>query len=82
MDPAAFRASLVRIGFSVPASVYIVSPVGLGILFEDLVDLAKEDIITLCSVLRRLGGMINDANGDPICNLGLPVSAFSARGTP
>jgi hypothetical protein len=64
MDPAAFRASLVHIGFSIPASAYIVLPDGQGILFTDLVDLADVDITTLCSALRRPGGMINDPNGD------------------
>ena len=55
MDPAAFRAiSLVRIGFSIPAAAYIVAPTGQGILFEDLVDLANEDVSTLCINSRRL----------------------------
>ena len=44
MDPAAFRTSLTRIGFSIPAAAYIVAPAGQGILFEDLVNLANEDI--------------------------------------
>jgi hypothetical protein len=81
MDPAAFRASLVRIGFSIPASAYIVSPQGQGILFDDLVDLANEDISTLCSALRRPGGMIPDPQ-DPaafIRNPGIPVSALAER---
>ena len=66
MDPAAFRISLARIGFSIPEAAYIVAPAGQGILFEDLVDLANEDITTLCSVLRRPGGMILNAAGDAI----------------
>jgi hypothetical protein len=78
-DPAAFRASLVRIGFSVPAAAYIVSPNGQGVLFADLVDLADEDISTLCSALRRPGGMVNDANNVLIRNPGIPVSALAER---
>ena len=78
-DPAAFRASLVRIGFTIPAAAYIVSANGQNILFADLVDLADEDISTLCLALRRPGGMINDANGVLIRNLGLPVSALAER---
>jgi hypothetical protein len=79
MDPAAFRASLVRIGFSIPAAAYIVAPAGQGILFTDLVDLADEDISTLCSALRRPGGMIPDANNVLIRNPGIPVSALAER---
>jgi hypothetical protein len=83
MDPAAFRASLVRIGFSIPASAYIVAPDGQGILFTDLVDLADADITTLCSALRRPGGMINDPNGAALApqirNPGIPVSALAER---
>ena len=79
MDHAAFRASLVRIGFSSPASVYIVALAGQGILFEDLVDLlADEDVSTLCLALcRPADGMINDATGNPIHNPGIPVSALA-----
>ena len=47
MDPATFCTSLTHIGFSVPTAAYIVAPAGQGILFEDLVDLANEDITTL-----------------------------------
>ena len=47
MDLAAFCTSLTHIGFSVPTAAYIVAPAGQGILFEDLVDLANEDITTL-----------------------------------
>jgi hypothetical protein len=83
MDPAAFRTSLVRIGFSVPASAYIVSPDGQGIIFADLVDLADADITTLCSALRRPGGMINNPSGyaqaPQIRNPDIPVSALAER---
>ena len=48
-------------------------------MFEDLVDLANEGITTLCSVLRRPGGMINDAVGNAIRNPGIPVSALAER---
>jgi hypothetical protein len=35
--------------------------IGQGtILFPDLVDLAEEDISTLCSAIRHPGGLIND----------------------
>ena len=35
---------------------------------------------TLCSALRRSGGgTIDDANGDPIRNPGIPVSALAER---
>jgi hypothetical protein len=81
MDPAAFRASLVRIGFSIPAAAYIVAPTGQGILFTDLVDLTNEDVFTLCSALHcPARGMINDPNagaGAPqIRNPGIPVPAL------
>lgn len=80
---AAFRASLVRIGFSVRAAAYINADTGQGILFTDLVDLAEEDIATLCSAIRRPGGLINDPNGLPgaaqIRNPGIPVSALAER---
>ena len=80
MDHAAFRASLVRIGFSSPASVYIVALAGQGILFEDLVDLlADEDVSTLCSALHRPVSIINDAAGNPIRNPGIPVSTLAER---
>ena len=79
MDPAAFRTSLTRICFSIPAVAYIVAPAGQGILFEDLLDLANEDITTLCSALCRPGGMINDAAGNSIRNPGIPVSALAER---
>ena len=52
MDPAVFQANFERIGFSVPASVYIIAPPGQGILFEDLDDLADKDVSTLSSTLR------------------------------
>ena len=66
MDPAAFRAiSLVRIGFSIPAVAYIVVPTEQGSLFEDIVDLANEDVSTLCSAIRRPGGMVNSAAVNP-----------------
>ena len=79
MDPAAFRTSLTRIGFSVPAAAYIVAPAGQGILFEDLVDLANEDITTLCSALRRPGGTILNPANEVIQNPGIPVSALAER---
>ena len=81
MDPAAFRASLVRIGISIPAAAYIVAPAGQGILFEDLVDLANENVSTLCSAIHHPGGMVNNAAGNPTIqqNPGIPVSALAER---
>jgi hypothetical protein len=80
MDPAAFQASLVCIGFSVLASAFIVFPAGKGVLFTDLANLANEDIATLCSALRpRPGGMIPDPAGVLICTRGIPMSALAER---
>jgi hypothetical protein len=81
MDPAAFRTGLGRIGFSVAASNCIVSAAGQAIAFEDLVDLAEDDITTLCSALRRPGGTIaGPAPGNvEIRNPGIPVSALAER---
>ena len=86
---AAFRSALVRIGFSVPTAAYINSDAGQGILFPDLVDLADEDVSTLCSAIRQPGGLINDPNppagaaaqmlAPQIRNPGIPVSALAER---
>jgi hypothetical protein len=108
MDPAAFCASLVRIGFSVSAAAYIValilgkafcsltlstSPIKMFLHFVllfvspeawlmipmvvHLVDLADEDVSSICAALRCPGGMINDPNGctgaPQIRNPGIPV---------
>jgi hypothetical protein len=78
-DPAAFQASLVHVGVSVPAAAYIVLPHGQGVLSADLVDLADEDISTLCSALCCPGEMVNDANNVLIRNPGIPVSALTKR---
>jgi hypothetical protein len=53
MDPAVFRASLVRVGFQSSFSILHVSPDGQGILFADLDPMTH----SLCSALRRPGGM-------------------------
>ena len=76
MDPVTFHTSLVRIGFSIPAAAYLVAPAGQEILFEDLVNLANEDISTLCSASYRPGDMINDAAGNRIRNPGIAVSKY------
>ena len=80
---AAFRTSLTRIGFSVAAAAYITADTGQGIEFADLVDLADEDISTLCSAIRRPGGLIDDpvagAGAPQIRNPGIPVSALAER---
>jgi hypothetical protein len=69
VDPAAFQqASLVHVGFSVPASACVVLPAGQGVLFADLVDLGNEDITTLCLALHCPGGMIPDPAGALICD--------------
>jgi hypothetical protein len=78
-DSAIFRASLVCIGRSVPASAHIVLPAGQGILFADLVDLANEDITTLCLALRCPCGMIPGTAGVLIRSPGIPVSALAER---
>ena len=81
---AAFRSALVRLGFTVPAAAYINAAAGQGILFPDLVDLADEDISTLCSAIRRPKGLINNPNpparvAAQIRNPGIPVSALAER---
>jgi hypothetical protein len=81
MDPAAFRPGLGRIGFTVAAANHIVSATGQAIAFEDLVDLADDDVTTLCSALRRPGGtIIGPAPGNvQIRNPGIPVSPLAER---
>jgi hypothetical protein len=85
-DIAAFRASLVRLGFSVPASVHITTEAGQDLLFGDLVDLVEDDITVLCNSVRRPGGTIPNPNAGAAPNIpvmipnpGIPVSALAER---
>jgi hypothetical protein len=85
-DIAAFRASLVRLGFSVPASAHITTDAGQDLSFEDLVDLVEDDITVLCNSVRRPGGTIPNPNAGAAPNIpvmipnpGIPVSALAER---
>jgi hypothetical protein len=85
-DTAAFRASLICLGFSVPASVHITSAAGQDLSFEDLVDLIEDDITVLCNSVHCPGGIILNPNaGDApnipamIPNPEIPVSALAER---
>ena len=68
----AMRAAFTRIGFSVPAAVFITDQQGLTTVSQ-LVDLRDEAVSNLCKAVRRPGGVVAGGGVNP----GQPVSILA-----
>ena len=74
-DLAALRTALGRLGFTNAAATAITAAdqQDIGDL-EELRFLTDTEVENLCKVIRRPGGTINDAAGNPVPNPGIPVT--------